>query len=86
MNSTDYAVIAVLFLIAAFPLLPALVKGVSQLTKPASQTSPTKQWQHQWVQTLISLQQELETRPDQPEAVKLCRQLIWQILGGGPTQ
>lgn len=48
---------------------------------PAPVATPEGQWQSDTVDTLIRLQATLEARKMTP-AVKLCRELIWEVLGG----
>jgi len=48
---------------------------------PAPVVTPEGQWQSDTVDTLIRLQATLEARKMAP-AVKLCRELIWEVLGG----
>jgi hypothetical protein len=48
---------------------------------PAPVVTPEGQWQSDTVDTLIRLQATLESREMAP-AVKLCRELIWEVLGG----
>lgn len=48
---------------------------------PAPPATPESHWQSDTVDTLIRLQATLEARKMAP-AVKLCRELIWEVLGG----
>ena len=87
----DYVIIAVLAAVAAAPIVISWVKkliagGLTlQLPRPVIQTSE-ESWRKHWVQKLIELQDDLERKPEHAESFKLCRQLIWQLLGGGPTK
>ncbi len=87
LKPTDYLVAVALAVIALFPLL---VKGVrlgwSRLpSRQPSGEASAAEWRAGWVQTLMELQSELESRNNQQSSVKLCKQLIWEILGGGPV-
>jgi hypothetical protein len=44
--------------------------------------APAEGWRAGWVQTLMELQNVLEAEGKNAEAVKLNRELIWQIIGG----
>ena len=67
----------VLGAIAAFAAAPVAIKAMPLLKGVVSQRAPTpaapavpgRQWNQQWVDTLINLQGELESRPEQAEAV-----------------
>lgn len=83
MSRSDIAVLAVLALIAGWPLVRMVWAKVGLKLPSAAQPEP---WNQGWVRTLITLQSELEKRPDQAESVKLCRQLIWLLVGGEPIK
>lgn len=75
---TDVAVYSGL---AAVALWPAVLPYIKKIRLPG-RSQPTKdQWQADSVAGLIALQGDLEARKMAP-AVKLCRELIWEILGG----
>jgi hypothetical protein len=95
LQPTDYLVAAVMAVIALFPLVAgpavAFVKRAIGTVRPAALTPVTEQdastqWRNKWVQTLMELQADLEVRGNgkQQASLKLCKQLIWEILGGGP--
>lgn len=62
-------------------LWPAVWPFLKNLRLPANQKPAPEEWQSARIATLISLQGELEAK-QKPAAVKLCRELIWEILGG----
>lgn len=95
LQPTDYLVAAVLAVVAMFPLVAGPVmsaaRSVLGRVRPAALTPVTEQdastqWRNKWVQTLMELQADLEVRGNgkQQASLKLCKQLIWEILGGGP--
>jgi hypothetical protein len=51
----------------------------------ASEEESAANWRNKWVQTLMQLQADLESKGKQQSSLKLCKQLIWEILGGGPV-
>ena len=65
---------------AAFPLFPSLLKGIRLPVLPSHTPAPDR-WQAGTVDSLVNLQGELERRK-MPAAMKLCRELIWEVLGG----
>lgn len=88
MSPADIAVIAVIAVVAAWPwIASAAVAGWGLVRRPAP-VAPIKAaggegWQAAWVQTLMSLQDELQAKGGKPDAaVKLCRELIWLLIGG----
>lgn len=85
MSVIDIAVLGSLALIAGMPVLPWLVARLRGAL-PVVASSPSGRSSQQWVQTLMSLQAELEQNPDQQPAVALCRQLIWLLVGGAPDK
>lgn len=90
LNVLDYVVIGCIAAVAAAPLLLKAARAAAggiRLRLPdfsgvATETSGSRE---QWVNTLMRLQSELEANPGQAPALKLCRQLIWELLGGGPV-
>jgi len=79
-SSIDVAVYSVLAAVALYPLALPLLKKI-QLPRLPVGTASKDRWQSGSVATLIALQAELEART-MPAASKLCRELIWEILGG----
>jgi hypothetical protein len=80
LSSIDVAVYSVLAAVALYPVALPLLKKIRLPALPAAAPGPDR-WQSGSVATLIALQGELETR-QMPAATKLCRELIWEILGG----
>lgn len=79
LSLTDLAVYSVLAAIAGLPLLRPLLASLKLPTLPWK--SVGDRWQSQSVETLIALQTDLEARKMTP-AVRLCRELIWEVIGG----
>ena len=95
LQTTDYLVAAALAAVALFPAIagPAVsaaqglwskLRGTGTPTVHASEEDAAANWRNQWVQTLMELQADLESRGKQQAPLKLCKQLIWEIIGGGP--
>jgi len=85
MQTTDYLVIAAIALIALAPLtgrVLAAARALARRPAPAPLKAPAEGWRAGWVQTLMELQNVLEAEGKNAEAVKLNRELIWQIIGG----
>jgi hypothetical protein len=86
----DYVILAVLAAVAAAPIVISwarkLIAGGLTLPFPKPVIHSEDSWRKAWVQKLMELQDDLDSKPEQAEALKLCRQLIWQLLGGGPTK
>lgn len=85
MGIADIAILGSLALIAGLPVIPWLIAKLRGVL-PAGVSTPAVRSNQQWVQTLMSLQEELEQHPDQQPAVDLCRQLIWLLVGGAPDK
>lgn len=91
LKPTDYVILAVLAAVAAAPIVISwakkLIAGGLTLQLPQAILPPAEDtWRKAWVQKLMELQDDLESKPEQAAALKLCRQLIWEVLGGGPTK
>ena len=80
LSSTDLAVYSVLAVVAGLPFIAPALKGCKLPDLPWP-TGKGDRWQAKSVDTLIGLQSELEGRK-RPAAVKLCRELIWEVIGG----
>jgi hypothetical protein len=80
LSSIDTAVYSVLAAVALYPVALPLLKTIRLPKLPVGAPTPDR-WQAGSVATLIALQGELEARK-MPSATKLCRELIWEILGG----
>lgn len=87
LNPLDYVVIGCIAAVAAAPLLLKAARAAAGGIKLPSIPGLKKLGspREKWVNTLMQLQSELESDPKQEQALKLCRQLIWQLLGGGPV-
>lgn len=81
MSTLDLCVLAGLGLLAAWPWLQSLPKGLLAIVPVSGKQANEEAWRQKWVATLIDLQTDLEER-SQTEQVDLCRNLIWQLLGG----
>ena len=79
-SSIDMVVYSGLAAVALYPVVAPLLKKIPLPTLPTGAPAPDR-WQSGSVATLIALQGELEARK-MPAATKLCRELIWEILGG----
>lgn len=86
LKPTDFIVIGCIAVVAAAPLLLKVARaaagGLKWPTPPGLQ-KPAR-WRERWVQSLMQLQSDLESKPEQAPALNLCRNLIWELLGGGP--
>lgn len=83
MNSLDILVLSVIGLVAAMPLLSTLAGRLLKFRpSPPAQAAETKAaWQQRWTHTLIELLCDLD-RDGMKQAGSLCRELMWEILGG----
>jgi hypothetical protein len=79
-SSIDVAVYSVLAAVSLYPVALPLLRKIRLPALPAGAPAPDR-WQSGSVATLIALQGELDARK-MPAATKLCRELIWEILGG----
>jgi len=89
MTPIDILIFGALGVLAGIPLIASVVTHfkpllAARLGKPVA--PQPNQWKTEWVDRLLELQTELEGKPEHPEAVKLTRQLIWLLIGGGPTK
>jgi hypothetical protein len=85
MQTTDYLVIAAIALLALAPLtgkVLAAARALARRPAPAPLKVAAEGWRAGWVQTLMELQNVLEAEGKNVEAIKLNRELIWQIIGG----
>jgi hypothetical protein len=55
------------------------------LFSPKVVSLPADNWRTDWVQTLMSLQIDLELEGEE-QCVPLVRELIWRLLGGEPNE
>jgi hypothetical protein len=81
MVAADYAVIVALVGVACAPLI---YKGyLLWAGHKGSVGTPSRNWEQDWVQTLMRLQSELAGKQDQSKATELVKGLIWELIGGG---
>lgn len=78
MSWLDTLVISGLGLVAAYPLILSAVRKLPAW-RPAATTQ--EQWRQRWTHTLIELLADLDRDGMKPAAL-LCRELMWEILGG----
>lgn len=83
MSYVDMAVIAAVAAITVGPYLFTVMPPLPALWPSRKPEEPD--FRGEWVETLIKLQTLLEEE-GQDNATKLCRSLIWELLGGGPTK
>jgi hypothetical protein len=90
LTPTDYIVIGCIAVVAAGPLLLTAARAAARGLKfpflPGLHKPDSASHREHWVIRLMVLQSELESMPDQAAALKLCRELIWELLGGGPKK
>jgi hypothetical protein len=79
--SLDLVAYSALAIVALFPVIRTGLTSLAGLRLPAWGESKDK-WQAQWVGRLVSLQNQCDERK-MPAAAQLCRELTWEILGGG---
>lgn len=80
MPLTEILVYSGIAVFAAYPLLASgLTSFLAGLRAKKEETADA--WQTRWVTNLIALQADLESQKN-ATAVKLTRELIWELLGG----
>ena len=87
-HAFDIAFLLCLVGVASYPVLLNWWRAVAARTpKPAVVTpAPSAADKPEnWVDVLLDMKADLEKTGKNAEAVKLVRQLIWQLIGGGPT-
>lgn len=88
----DIAVLSVLALTAAFPLVWSGAAKAMAVVGKKNVASPdaVEQWRQRWTGLLITLGREIESGNGglsrQAEALRLSRELMWEIIGGEPDQ
>lgn len=86
MTLPDWAAVAAVALVlvgpGAWQAAAALLRRTPVLP-PDSVTDDTDQWRQETISSLVKLQGQCESRK-MPNAVALCKSLLWEILGGGP--
>lgn len=92
MNRLDLLVLSAIAAVAVFPMLrAAAVRAFGVLSrKDTASPDSVEKWRQKWTSLLITLGREIEagggslTRQD--EALRLSRELMWEIIGGeGPS-
>lgn len=74
--------------VAAYPVLLKYGSALASRTVKPAAVTPTPSAADRpenWVDVLLEMKADLEKTNKNAEAVKLVRQLIWQLIGGGPT-
>lgn len=89
-NPTDVAFLLCIAGVAAFPWLLSVGKAALSRINAVSTAVVTKEPSQaarpeNWVDVLLEMKADLEQSGNNADAVKLVRQLIWQLIGGGPT-
>lgn len=88
----DIAVFSVLAMVAGFPVLDAAIRKVLAVSKKKDVANPdaVEQWRQRWTALLITLGREIESGSGgtirKEEALRLSRELMWEIIGGEPDQ
>lgn len=81
MSNLDILVLSVIAAVACYPAVRlALGRLPSWISRPAA-VATKEEWQQRWTHTLIELLADLERDGLKPGAT-LCRELMWEILGG----
>lgn len=80
--SLDLAAYSLLAIVALLPAIRTGLTSLAGIRLPTLGVESKDRWQAQWVGRLVTLQSECDERK-MPAAAKLCRQLTWEILGGG---
>lgn len=79
----DIAVIGGIALVVAWPVISKKAATLIPATRPSA---GVEQWRHSWATSLLALISELESDQgyvaDKAAAIKLARQLAWQVIGG----
>lgn len=85
----DIAVLMALAAVATYPTLLGIgrsaLSAIHAPPRPVQAESSATGGPEGWVETLLEMKADLERSGKNPEAVVLVRQLIWQLIGGGPT-
>jgi hypothetical protein len=91
MNRLDLLVLSAIAVVAAYPLVRTAASRAVQAFRRQGSVSPdsVEKWRQKWTSLLITLGREIEggsgslTRQD--EALRLSRELMWEIIGGEIT-
>lgn len=91
MNRLDLLVLSAIGIAAAYPMLRSAAAWAVASFRKQGNVSPdsVEKWRQKWTALLITLGREIEggsgslTRQD--EALRLSRELMWEIIGGEIT-
>jgi hypothetical protein len=95
MSSIDVLVLSLLGVVAAYPAIVRWGASALEAVRPVPAPQPVPwvddadEWRQRWMGTLITLLGELENRPDghpSEPAETLCRELMWEVIGGQPDE
>jgi hypothetical protein len=94
MGLLDLLVVGTLGLMASWPWIATAVSSFVAPRSAASAAtsavgSPIEEWRQTWASTLITLIDDLENGeghvPDSKAALRLSKELLWEIIGGDGT-
>lgn len=87
MNRLDLIVLSVAAAALAYPLIRVGLSKVVSAVRPSVPmlAENAMSWQQRWTNTLIELLSDLE-RDGKKEAAGICRDLMWEIIGGTSGQ
>lgn len=91
MNSLDILVLSGVLTVVLGPVAYASVKGYLSSRPAAPVSKPSSDdWRQEWASCLIGFIDEVEADSsrliDSAKAVRLARELIWEIIGGDGEQ
>lgn len=81
MKSVDLLVLCVIVGVVAFPLIKGAATKLLAKAKPLASAESKPAWQQRWTNTLIELLADLDGDGNKA-AASLCRELMWEIIGG----
>lgn len=92
MGLADWLVISLLCVAAMYPAARSWTMAAVGIFSKKNVASPdaVEQWRQKWTALLITLGREIEggsgSLTRQAEALRLSRELMWEIIGGEPDQ